>query len=235
MTDLPLSLPTRPRGSSVRAARKALVALARSTLAPRLGVRLSRGVGVALALWFAAGALVAARDLDGDGWTAGFAARGAAFITAYAGGLATLSLASSAKSRELSEGAAGLARIRGFSSRAFAFAEMAASIRIVGETVATPTAALALACVLLSRDSSMPALLPSVGATAFAAFASIILGGLASACRFWGGSRARSWLLAAVVIPFVVGEALLSGRGGELVSIPGLLTYAWRLLVGVSA
>lgn len=232
MTDLPLSLPTRPRAPSVPGARKALVALARSTLAPRLGVRLSRGVGIGLALWFAAGALVAARDASGDGWTTGFAARGAAFIVGYAGATVALSLAGPAKSEEFVRGARQLAQGRGFSSRAFAWAEMAASIRLAGDVVASPIAALALACILLSRDSSMAALWPSAGATIFGALASIILGSLASACRRWGGARARSWLMAVVILPWIIGEALLDGRGGEYVSVPGLLTSTWRLLVG---
>lgn len=212
----------------------ALRGLSRSVLASRFGVRLARGIGIAQALWFSAGALVAARDASGDGWTAGIAARGAATIAGYAGAVVAFSLAGAAKSADPQEGARHLATARGFSSRDLAIAETSASVRLASEAIAFPTLALALFCAVASRSPEVASLLPFLGIAIFGGVASVVLGGLASICRQWGGARARTALLAIVVLPWIVGEALLEGRGSEYVSIPGLLAWMWRLLIGAS-
>lgn len=222
----------RPGLASVQGHRWALVGLLRSGLVSRPGARLARGIGIGLAIWFAVAAWLEARGPDGDGWTSGIAARATAVIVSYAGSVAALSLAAVSKTTELESGIRALAKTRAVSERAFRLGEVLASIRVIAEIVALPSLIVAIACALLSSEKNATALLPIGGAAVFGGVAAIVLGSLSSACRNWGGARSRSSLLAITILPWIVGNALLEGRGGEYVSIPGLLSWSWRLLTG---
>lgn len=231
MTALPQALAAGPKPSPSRN-NAALVALFRLPFAERFGVRFARASAIGMALWFAKNAWLAAKGPDADGWTTDIAARGAAFIVAWAGSLGALFLVTKPKDSELEAGIRSLAEARGFSSRSIQAAEVAASIRLMSEIIALPTAALAFVCLILSREASLDAILPILGAAIFGGAAAIVLGAMAVACRHWGGARARTALLAATFLPWIVAGALLEGRGGEYISIPGLLGWAWRLLTG---
>lgn len=187
---------------------------------------------MALSAWFVVAAWLEAKGPDAEGWTAGIAARAASLIVGYVGAMAALSLAAASKATEVEASIREMAAARGFSAREFRSSEVFASIRVVGEVVALPAAIVAVVCALLSHEQSPAALLPMGGAAAFAAVAAIVVGSLASACRAWGGAHPRRFLVAVVVLPWIIGNALLDGRGGEYLSVPGLLTWSWRLLTG---
>lgn len=180
-------------------------------------------------MWSTVGAWLAARNDDGDGWTAGVVARGAALIVCLSGSLVSLSLA---RPSDGADAFRSLAASRGFSARVVAKAELIASIWLASEAVAAPGIALAVACALLARDPSAAAGLPVFGSAVFAIVAAIALGTISDVCRKRGGNRARTWLVAITVLPWIAGEAFLAGRGGEYVSIPGLLSWSWHLLTG---
>jgi len=189
-------------------------------------------MGYGVAGWFAVSAWLAAKGPDADGVTTGIAATGAAVIAGYAGSVVALSLAGVPKAKNLESGAQALASARGFSARARTRGELLASMRLAAEVVAIPAAVLALVCALLSYEKDAAALVPIAGAAVFGLVAALVIGGVAFACRRWAAARPRMTLLAAVVLPWVVGNALFLDRGGEYASIPGLLAWSFRLLTG---
>lgn len=210
----------------------ALVSLFRSVLAARWGVRAARSMGYGVAGWFAVGAWLAAKGPDADGDTTGIAAKGTAVIVGYAGSVVALSLAGVPKKKDLEQGVQALISARGFSSQTLSRVELLASMRLAAEVIAIPAAVLALVCALLSGDKDAAALLPILGAAVFGLLAALLIGGIAFACRRWAGARPKAALLAAVVLPWIVGNALFANRGGEYASIPGLLAWSFRLLTG---
>lgn len=229
---MPAFLSAATSAPSARNARGALVSLFRSVLATRWGVRAARSMAYGMAGWFAVGAWLAAKGPDADGDTTGVAATGTAFIVGYAGSVVALSLAAVPKARELDAGARALVMARGISPTALTRAELRASLRLAGEVIAIPTAALAFVCALLSHEKDAAALLPIAGAAVFALLAALVVGGIAFACRKWASSRPKAALLAAVVFPWIVGNAFFASRGGEYASIPGFLSWSFRLLTG---
>jgi len=222
------------RAPSAQGANAALVSLFRSVLAARWGVRAARSIGYGVAGWLAITAWLAAKGPDADGITTGVATTGAAVLVGYAGSVVALSLAGVPKAREVETGAWALASTRGFSARARTVAELVASIRLAAEAIALPAWALALACALLSYEKDGAALLPIFGAALFALLASGVIGAVAFACRQWASARPRTSLLAAVLFPWIAGNALFQHRGGEYASIPGFLAWSFRLLTGDS-
>lgn len=220
------------RAPSARGASLALVSLFRSVFAARWGVRMARSIGYGVASWFALTAWLAAKGPDADGITTGVAATGVAVLVGYAGSVVALSLAGVPKAKELEAGAWALASTRGFSARARILGELLASIRLAAEVIAIPASALALACALLSREKDGTALVPIFGAALFALLAASVIGSLAFACRRWASARPRASLLAVVLFPWIASNALFQHRGGEYASIPGLLSWSFRLLTG---
>lgn len=209
---------------------RALVALVRSTLAGRLGVRAARSAGILVAVYFVGLAWLLGRRWDDGGGTSGIAARGVALVAIYAGALAALSLSYTPKSTELDDAVRALAGAHGFSSRAVALAETKASVRLGIEVVAWPSVGLALACFVSSPAHSPGAVVPIAGAAVFGGVAGAVAGAVSAACRRAFGPRGRTALLAIVLVPWIAAEALVGGAAADFLSIPGWLSFAWRVL-----
>jgi hypothetical protein len=216
--------------SSVRALWP-LVALYRSAMAKQAGVRAAQAIGALAALAAAIGIGLTADRFEPDAASSSQLARAALGIVIACGTLTGLSLARSPKDGSVFGGLAALAGARGFSPAEIAFSEVLASLRMAGETIFAPTAALGVVALVLASALHLPGAGRTVfGVAAFGAVAAATIGLLASACRRWGGSRGRSWFALWVVVPWALSTLLPSGWASDYLSIPGLLERAWTLL-----
>jgi hypothetical protein len=158
-------------------------------------------------------------------------ARASALLTWIAGGIAALALAAPPKDTALVVGIAALASSRGLDDRVLARAEMLATIRLLGEVIAVPVAAIAIFVSLIVAGGSLDgAIWPILGSVLFGLLAAGVLGAVVSLCRRWGGGRGRTLLAVVVLVPWILTEALLPTRSAELLSIPGLLGRIWQAL-----
>src|SRR5260221_6009370 len=123
---------------------RALIILLRGALARRWGVRAARIYAVMVSLSVTATIWFLARRFGPDTSTVSLVARAAALLTWIAGGIAALSLAVPPKDTALSNGIAALASTHGIDDVTIARAEMAATVRLLGEVIVVPVAAIAL-------------------------------------------------------------------------------------------
>jgi hypothetical protein len=214
----------RPAGSGTGA----LVSLFASELAGRAGVRIARGLGGAIAVGFGAAIAVVAHRYPSESGAAWLVAGAAGASAWVAGGLAALSMARGPTEREDEPAVRALAAACGHGPGSVDLAETVAAARVASATSAVPVAIVAVVALAAARD--VATIGPAFGAVLFTLLAGATLGALAAACRRWAGERGRSWWLGLVLVPWIVAGALLEGRGGEYLSIPGLLEEAWRVL-----
>ncbi len=209
---------------------RALIILLRGALARRWGVRAARIYAVMVSLSVTATIWFLARRFGPDTSTVSLVARAAALLTWIAGGIAALSLAVPPKDTALSNGIAALASTHGIDDVTIARAEMAATVRLLGEVIVVPVAAIALFVSLIVAGGKLDGgIWPILGSVLFGLVAALLLGVVTSACRKWGGPRGRTLLVAVVLAPWVLSELLLP-RSGDLLSIPGLLGRIWQAL-----
>ena len=209
---------------------RALIILLRGALARRWGVRAARIYAVMVSLSVTATIWFLARRFGPDTSTVSLVARAAALLTWIAGGIAALSLAVPPKDAALSNGIAALASAHGIDDATIARAEMAATVRLLGEVIVVPVTAIALFVSLIVAGGKLDGgIWPILGSVLFGLVAALLLGVVTSACRRWGGPRGRTLLVAVVLAPWVLSELLLP-RGGDLLSIPGLLGRIWQTL-----
>jgi hypothetical protein len=217
-------------------ARRTLVLLLRHLLAGRWGIRAARIYAVLASISITATIWVVARKYGPDETVLSLVARSAALLTWIAGGIGALALSAPPKDAALAQGIAALAASRGQSEESIARAEMAATVRLLAEVIAVPVAAVGLfVFAFVAGGRLQGAAWPIVGSIVFAVFASIVLGAVASGCRRWGGAQGRSWLLVVVLLPWLVAELVVGGRGAEFLSIPGLLGRVWETLTAVGS
>lgn len=209
---------------------RALVILLRGALARRWGVRAARIYAVMVSLSVTATIWFLARQFGPDTTTVSLVARSAALLTWIAGGIATLALAVPPKDTALTLGIAALASAHGIDDRTITRAEMAATIRLLGEVIVVPVAGIALFVSLIVAGGRLDgAIWPILGSVLFGLVAAVLLGIVTSACRVWGGTRGRTLLLVVVLVPWIL-TALLPTRSAELLSIPGFLGRVWQAL-----
>jgi hypothetical protein len=217
-------------------ARRTLVLLLRQVLAGRWGIRAARIYAVMVSISITATIWVVSRSSGPDETALLLVARSAALLTWIAGGIGALALSAPPKDAALAQGIAALAGARGQSEESIARAEMAATVRLLAEVIAVPVAAVGLfVFAFVAGGRLQGATWPIVGSIAFALFASIVLGVVASGCRRWGGAQGRSWLLVVVLLPWLVAELIVGGRGAAYLSIPGLLGRIWETLTVVGS
>jgi hypothetical protein len=226
-----------PQASQRQAhARRTLVLLFRQVLAGRWGVRAARIYAIMVSISITATIWVLAKKYGPDEAALSLVARSAALLTWIAGGIGTLALSAPPKDAALAQGIAALASARGQNDEAISRAEMAATVRLLAEVIAVPVAAIGLfVFAFVAGGRLREAVMPIAGSIAFALFASIVLGVVASGCRRWGGAQGRSWLLVVVLLPWLVAELVVGGRGASYLSIPGLLGRIWESLTAVGS
>jgi hypothetical protein len=174
---------------------------------------------------------VIARRYGPDDATLSLVARSAGLLTWISGGIATLALSAPPKDAQFAAGVASLAAARGFDDDAIARAAVAATVRVLVDVIVVPVAAIGAFVVVFFAGGRLRAVIgPIGGAVAFAFFASIVLGVVASGCRQWGGARGRSWLLVVVFLPWLLADLVLGPKGAAYLSIPGLLGQVWEML-----
>jgi len=234
---MPESVPPTVQASQRQArARRTLVVLFRQVLAGRWGIRAARIYAVMVSISITATIWVLAKKYGPDETALSLVARSAALLTWIAGGIGTLALSAPPKDAALAQGIAALAASRGQSEESIARAEMAATVRLLVEVIAVPVAAVALfVFAFVAGGRLQGAAWPIAGSVVFGLFASIVLGVVASGCRRWGGAQGRSWLLVVVVLPWLIAELVVGGRGASYLSIPGLLGRIWETLTAVGS
>src|SRR5258706_2539953 len=189
---------------------RALVILLRGALARRWGVRAARIYAVMVTISVTATIWILARHFGPDMTTVSLVARSAALLTWIAGGIAALALAVPPKDTALALGIAALASAHGIDDRTVARAEMAATIRLLGEVIVVPITGIALFVSLIVAGGKLDgAIWPILGSVLFGLVAALLLGVVTSACRRWAGPRGRSLLVAVVLAPWVLSELLL--------------------------
>jgi hypothetical protein len=210
---------------------RALVILLRGALARRWGVRAARIYAVMVSISVTATIWFLARRFGPDTTTVSLVARSAALLTWIAGGIATLALAVPPKDTALVLGIAALASAHGIDDRTIARAEMAATIRLLGEVIVVPVTGIALFVSLIVAGGRLDGgIWPILGSVLFGLVAAVLLGIVTSACRTWGGPRGRTLLMVVVLVPWLLTELLLPTRVAELLSIPGFLGRVWQVL-----
>jgi hypothetical protein len=210
---------------------RALVILLRGALARRWGVRAARIYAVMVTLSVTVTIWILARRFGPDTSTVSLVARSAALLTWIAGGIAALALAAPPKDAALALGIAALASARGIDDKTIARAEMAATVRLLGEVIVVPVIGIALFVSLIVAGGRLDgAIWPILGSVLFGLVAAALLGIVTSACRRWGGRRGRTLLLVVVLVPWLLTGLVLPTRGAELLSIPGFLGRIWQAL-----
>jgi hypothetical protein len=210
---------------------RALIILLRGALGRRWGVRAARIYAVMVSISATATIWILVRAFGPDLTTVSLVARSSALLTWIAGGIAALSLAAPPKDAALALGIAALASSRGHDDKTIARAEMAATIRLLGEVIVVPVAGIALFVSLIIAGGRLDgAIWPILGSVLFGVVAAALLGIVTSACRRWGGPRGRTLLMVVVLVPWILSEALLPMRGAQLLSLPGLLGRIWQTL-----
>jgi hypothetical protein len=233
-----VSEPAYPSSSPNRRllARRALVLLLRRLLAGRWGVRAARIYAGLLSISITATIWVLAKKYGPDDTSLALVGRSAALLTWIAGGIATFALAAPPKDAAFAEGVAALASARGLDHETIARAEMAATVRLVAEVIVVPIIAIGAFAFAFVAGGRLPgATRPILGAVLFGLLASLVLGGVASSCRRWGGAQGRSWLVVVVFLPWVASELVLGGRAAAYLSIPGFLGRVWETLTAVGS
>jgi hypothetical protein len=210
---------------------RALVILFRGALGRRWGVRAARiyalmvSIGVTATIW------ILARRFGPDTTTVSLVARASAMLTWIAGGIAALALAAPPKDSALALGIAALASSHGLDDRTIWRAEIAATIRLLGEVIVVPVVGIALFVSLILAGGGLGGgVWPILGSVLFGLVAAALLGIVTSVCRRWGGPRGRTLLVVVVLVPWILSETLLPTRSAELLSIPGLLGRIWQTL-----
>jgi hypothetical protein len=217
-------------------AQRTLVTLHKRLLAARWGIRAARIYAGMLAIGITATIWVLSEKHGPDETALSLVGRAVAMLTWIAGGIATMTLAVPPKDVASAQGIAALASSHGLDNETIARAEMAASVRILVEVIVLPTVAIGLfVFAFVAGGRLQGAAWPLLGAIAFGFLASVVLGAVASGCRLWGGAQGRSWLLAVVLLPWLLEEQVFGGRGGAYLSIPGLLGRAWETLTAVNS
>src|SRR5258706_788738 len=217
-------VPPASRASKRRlSARRTLVALHRKLLAARWGIRAARIYAGMLAVGITATIWVLAEKHGPDETALSLVGRAVAMLTWVAGGIATMTLAVPPKDAAAAQGIAALAASRGLDDETTARAEMAASVRILVEVIVLPTVAIGLFVFAFDAGGRLQgAAWPLLGAITFGLLASVVLGAVASGCPLWGGAQGRSWLLAGVLLPWLLVVQEIGGPGGAYPSMPGL-------------
>lgn len=232
---MPISATLHIPGRPLRAER-ALVRLVRESLSRRWGVRGARIYAAIVSLGVSATIWLVARRYGPDGTALSLVARAAAMLTWIAGGLATLALAAPSKDTALIDGIVALASARGLGNEALARAGMIATVRLLVEVIVVPIIAIGVfVFAFVAGGSIESAFWPIAGAVVFGVVAAIVLGAAASSCQRWGGAQGRSWLMAIVLLPWLLADTIASGRVAPYLSIPGLLGRVWETLTGVGS